>query len=103
MFNIMYTACGCNSEYSVGISCNPQTGQCECLPGVIGDKCDHCPHRWVLIQPEPNIDQTTGVGCFQCDTCTHSLLDVTDGLFTQLYPVSKEFEVWQKHYNVNSF
>eukprot|EP00102_Acyrthosiphon_pisum_P016424 XP_008187385.2 PREDICTED: laminin subunit alpha [Acyrthosiphon pisum] len=85
-------SCGCNSEYSVGVSCNPRTGQCECLPGVIGDKCDHCPHRWVLIQPEPNMDQMTGVGCFECDTCTHSLLDVTDSLFTKLYYVSNEFK-----------
>lgn len=93
IYCIIFTACGCNSEYSVGVSCNPRTGQCECLPGVIGDKCDHCPHRWVLIQPEPNMDQMTGVGCFECDTCTHSLLDVTAGLFSKLYYVSNEFKV----------
>jgi len=63
------------------------------LPGVIGEKCDHCPHRWVLVQPEADTDPATGVGCFGCDACTHSLLDVTDGLFARLYPVSKEFEV----------
>ncbi|XP_050541070.1 laminin subunit alpha [Daktulosphaira vitifoliae] len=85
-------SCGCNSEYSVGISCNPLTGHCECLPGVIGEKCDHCPHRWVLIQPGPNIDTIAGAGCFECDNCTHALLDVTDNLFSKLYPVSKEFE-----------
>ncbi|VVC44657.1 Hypothetical protein CINCED_3A025090 [Cinara cedri] len=83
--------CSCNSEYSVGVSCNPQTGKCECLPGVIGDKCDHCPHRWVLIQPQNTIDQN-GAGCFKCDTCTHSLLDVMDSLFAKLYPISKDFE-----------
>lgn len=90
----MFSECGCNTEYSKkGFSCNPQTGQCECLPGVIGDTCDHCPHRWVLIQPGSELDQITGPGCFECDNCTHALLDVTDSLFAQLYPISKEFEV----------
>lgn len=78
------SACGCNTEYSIGVSCDPLTGQCECLPGVIGDKCDHCPARWVLIEEE---------GCFACDSCTHDLLDVTDQLFLMLDPHVREFDV----------
>jgi len=51
------------------------------------------------------MDQMTGVGCFECDTCTHSLLDVTDSLFTKLYYVSNEFKVWEesnKTFGVNN-
>lgn len=80
----LFSACGCNTEYSIGVGCNPETGQCECLPGVIGDKCDHCPHRWVLIPDS---------GCFECDTCTHSLLNTTDALQLELDPVIKDFQV----------
>ena len=33
----------------MGGTCDQETGQCQCLEGVIGQNCDHCPHRWVLI------------------------------------------------------
>ncbi|KAJ9580421.1 hypothetical protein L9F63_024397, partial [Diploptera punctata] len=76
-------SCGCNRNYSLGFGCNPSTGQCECLPGVIGEKCDHCPYRWVLKEDE---------GCFECDSCVHNLLDVTDSLKHRIDPVANEFE-----------
>lgn len=53
------------------------------MPGVIGEKCDACPHRWVL-----NPDW----GCHICDACHHALLDVTDSLYTELDPVIIEFQ-----------
>lgn len=59
------------------------TGQCECLPGVVGEKCDSCPYRWVLVQDQ---------GCHGCDICHHSLLDVTDAIKNELDPVIDEFQ-----------
>ena len=84
MLIFVLAACGCNTDYSLGFGCNPNTGQCECLPGVIGEKCDHCPYRWVLKEEE---------GCFECDSCIHDLLDVTDQLRSRIDPVVIEFEV----------
>lgn len=77
-------ACGCKSEYSLGFGCNALTGQCECLQGVIGEKCNQCPHRWVFV-PD--------YGCHQCDSCTHALLDSTDELRHMIDPVIIEFDV----------
>lgn len=76
-------ACSCNDNYSRGVGCNDQTGQCECLPGVIGEKCDSCPHRWVFVADR---------GCHECDTCHHALIDVTDSLANELDPVIVEFK-----------
>lgn len=34
--------CNCNPVGSLSKSCNPQSGICECKPGVFGTKCDSC-------------------------------------------------------------
>ncbi len=40
-------------------NCNPENGQCECLPHVIGKKCDQCEaDYWNL---------NSGSGCAPCD------------------------------------
>lgn len=53
------------------------------MPGVVGEKCDACPYRWVLVQDR---------GCHDCDICHHALLDVTDSLAAELNPVIVDFQ-----------
>ncbi|XP_048504803.1 agrin-like isoform X3 [Athalia rosae] len=54
--------CGCNRLGSVGDTCNPETGQCECKPGVGGLKCNRCmPGFWGL----PKISEGHP-GCIPC-------------------------------------
>lgn len=77
-------ACGCNTGYSRGFGCNPNTGQCECLPGVIGDKCDRCPFRNILIPDS---------GCLKCSSCIHNLLDSNNDLKNIIDPIMIDFEV----------
>lgn len=36
------SACQCTTEGSYGNICNPVSGQCLCLPGVVGQRCDQC-------------------------------------------------------------
>ena len=77
-------ACECNQDYAIGVGCDPQTGQCSCLPGVVGEKCNRCPQRWVLIE---------NFGCQECESCHHQLLDSTDAMAALLRPVKTEFDV----------
>ena len=34
--------CHCSQEGSYSNICNPVSGQCLCLPGVVGQQCDRC-------------------------------------------------------------
>ncbi|XP_015598499.1 agrin isoform X2 [Cephus cinctus] len=54
--------CNCNRLGSVSDTCNPETEQCECKPGVGGLKCDRCmPGYWGL----PKISEGHQ-GCIPC-------------------------------------
>ncbi|XP_063988632.1 agrin-like isoform X5 [Diachasmimorpha longicaudata] len=54
--------CNCNRLGSISDTCNPETGQCECRPGVGGLKCDRCmPGYWGL----PKISEGHQ-GCIPC-------------------------------------
>ncbi|XP_070168751.1 agrin isoform X6 [Polyergus mexicanus] len=54
--------CNCNRLGSMSDTCNPETGQCECRPGVGGLKCDRCmPGYWGL----PKISEGHQ-GCIPC-------------------------------------
>lgn len=70
-------------KFSYGAVCDQQTGQCHCLPGVVGTKCDGCPHRWVFIK---------NTGCRQCGPCVHVLLDDTDELGLMMQQLRTEMQ-----------
>ncbi|XP_021240282.1 laminin subunit beta-1 [Numida meleagris] len=54
--------------------CEAATGQCRCLPGVVGQTCDHCaPHTWRLA---------SGTGCEPCDCDTARSLGPACNEFT---------------------
>ncbi|XP_078319283.1 laminin subunit alpha-2-like isoform X3 [Crassostrea virginica] len=62
--------CDCNPEGSVSSSCNFQ-GQCRCLPGITGDKCDGCQPRYAVEDGR----------CVSCDEgCTADLMRELDDL-----------------------
>uniref|UniRef100_A0A8C9FZ27 Laminin subunit beta-1 n=1 Tax=Pavo cristatus TaxID=9049 RepID=A0A8C9FZ27_PAVCR len=54
--------------------CEAATGQCRCLPGVVGQTCDRCaPHTWRLA---------SGTGCEPCDCDTARSLGPACNEFT---------------------
>ena len=63
LFNIThFKACNCNkygTEDNSADNCDPETGICNCLPKVIGRKCDECAaDHWKL---------EGGKGCISCN------------------------------------
>ncbi|XP_051154479.1 agrin-like isoform X3 [Leptopilina boulardi] len=56
------SVCNCNRLGSMSDVCDPESGQCECRPGVGGTKCDRCmPGYWGL----PKISEGHQ-GCIPC-------------------------------------
>lgn len=41
--------CNCSKSGSIAEDCNDE-GQCRCVPGVAGEKCDHCGHGFYAFQ-----------------------------------------------------
>uniref|UniRef100_A0AAR2L104 Basement membrane-specific heparan sulfate proteoglycan core protein n=1 Tax=Pygocentrus nattereri TaxID=42514 RepID=A0AAR2L104_PYGNA len=54
-------SCECNQSGSVSEAC-AEDGQCQCIVGVSGDKCDRCQHGYYNF---------TNNGCTPCD-CAHT-------------------------------
>ena len=65
--------CGCSRFGSNG-ECDLVTGQCVCLPGSYGKRCDQCAERHV-VGPQ---------GCRRCGYCTDRLMDDLEGLIAIL-------------------
>ncbi|XP_065165658.1 agrin-like isoform X4 [Atheta coriaria] len=60
------STCGCNKLGSYSETCDPDTQQCRCRPGVGGEKCDRCePGYWGL----PKISSGHH-GCIPCGCST---------------------------------
>lgn len=38
----LHSACDCNGQGSADMQCDRRTGQCVCLTGISGYKCDRC-------------------------------------------------------------
>ena len=81
-------------DYAIGSTCDQETGNCECLPGVIGQNCEHCPENWVLvindkraIKPEWKKPFPYEEGCFECSTCVSDLMGTANQLSDSLAPV----------------
>ncbi|XP_027543726.1 multiple epidermal growth factor-like domains protein 9 [Neopelma chrysocephalum] len=64
--------CNCSSVGSAGVSeCNHTTGQCRCLAGYAGLRCESCAHGFYLEQGtqqcQPCACSPTGSSSAQCD------------------------------------
>lgn len=72
---VNFQPCNCSLEGSSNHQCDPQTGQCHCMPGYQGLKCDTCAlgHYDNLIRCTPcdcnsigSLDSTCMPTC-ECD------------------------------------
>lgn len=70
-----FVACACNRTGSTSEFCHDTTGQCQCLPQLVGRKCDSCPvnyYDFPNCKPcqcsghSSTCDAKTGV-CTNCD------------------------------------
>ncbi|KAJ8688469.1 hypothetical protein QAD02_024264 [Eretmocerus hayati] len=56
--------CNCNRLGSLSDTCDPESGQCQCRPGVGGTKCDRCmPGYWGLSKTDKGHQGCIPCGC----------------------------------------
>jgi hypothetical protein len=52
--------CKCYGHGSKGYQCDPVTGQCPCIEGVTGRRCNQCPSKYAEIRQD---EETKKYGC----------------------------------------
>ena len=97
-YSIGCEKCTCNLDYAIGGTCDQETGQCQCMEGVVGKNCDRCPVNWVLvvndnraIRPKWKEPFDYEEGCFPCSTCVSDLMGTANQLSDSLAPVLEVF------------
>ncbi|XP_022105755.1 laminin subunit gamma-1-like [Acanthaster planci] len=67
-------SCDCYYTGSFGIECDQTTGQCDCLPFVVGRQCDQCDQGYWDLESgrgcQPCNCDSTGSTAIQCDYTT---------------------------------
>ena len=69
---VLISACDCYYTGSFGIECDQTTGQCECLPFVVGRQCVECEEGYWDLESgrgcQPCNCDSTGSTAIQCDS-----------------------------------
>lgn len=65
-----FTACECNTYGSSTYQCDRETGQCKCIKGIGGYKCDQCARGYLGEAPY----------CSPCGECFDNWDDILNGL-----------------------
>ncbi|XP_037085132.1 laminin subunit alpha-2-like isoform X2 [Pollicipes pollicipes] len=88
--------CGCDPAGSVSATCDPDSGVCQCRPGVVGRDCTRCAERHVLTEQ----------GCQACqDGCVERMFEDVDQMAALVVTVNLTGAggaPWRKLYNVTN-